>query len=170
MSSDDVMAMDETFTSLLTAINALRRTMEPYFANFGIGGSQWAVLRALTIARSEGHAALRLTDLSSRLLVTPPNITQVVDRLERMRLVERTEAQSDHRVKLVRLTRAGHKLAQRVREGHADRVENLLGGLNQKERGELRRLLGQLTAHATNNSGIQTASQPRKRKMATTHM
>jgi hypothetical protein len=41
----------------------LRQVMEPYFARFGISGSQWGILRALQGAEAKGEVSLRLTDL-----------------------------------------------------------------------------------------------------------
>ena len=49
--------------------------MQPYFARFGITGSQWGILRTLHRAEREGLPSLRVTDLSDRLLVRPPSIT-----------------------------------------------------------------------------------------------
>ena len=63
--------------------------MQPYFARFGISGAQWGVLRQLHLAEQEGLAGLRQTDLSERLLVRPPSVTGVVDRLERVGYVQR---------------------------------------------------------------------------------
>src|SRR4051794_15867202 len=107
-------AVDGTFRSLVLTIGAFKRVMEPYFARFGIGGSQWGVLRNLYRAEEEGVPSLRLTDLSGRLIIRPPSVTEVVNRLQRMGLVKRAEVSGDQRAKHVCLTRAGRKLVRRV--------------------------------------------------------
>src|SRR5437016_2329371 len=89
----------ESVRALVRAFGLLRRVMEPYFASFGISSSQWGVLRALHRARLEQRSGLRLTDLGDRLLVRPPSVTGVVDRLQRMRLVTRSPVAEDHRAK-----------------------------------------------------------------------
>ena len=121
--------------------------MRPYFAQFGLSGAQWGVLRVLHRAEQEGLTDLRLTDLSGRLLIRPPSVTGVVDRLQKMGLAERSSSQTDHRAKYVSLTLAGRQLVQRVQEGHAQQIEKVLGGLGGPEQEQLHRLLDQLTSH-----------------------
>src|SRR5215208_6059693 len=98
------LAPEGAFRALLRTLGLLKRVMEPYFARFGISGSQWAVLRTLHRAEEEGTAELRLTGLSDRLLIRPPSVTGVVDRLERQGFIERSVAADDQRAKNVRLT------------------------------------------------------------------
>src|SRR5262245_6896958 len=100
-------AIEQTFRGLIRTFGLLRRVMKPYFERNGISGSQWGVLRALHKAETEGVAALRLTDLGNRLLVRPPSMTGVVNRLERNGLVRRIASPTDQRSKHVKLTPAG---------------------------------------------------------------
>src|SRR5207247_10326817 len=89
------------FRELLRVVGLLERVMQPYFAQFGISGAHWGVLRNLHRAEEEGLPGLRLTDLSDRLLIRPPSVTGVVDRLERAGLVSRGESTIDLRSKVV---------------------------------------------------------------------
>jgi DNA-binding MarR family transcriptional regulator len=136
--------LDGTIRSVVRTFGLLRRVMDPYFAQFGISTSQWGVLRAIHRAESEGHAVLRLTDLGERLLVRPPSVTGVVDRLSRMGLLARSKSTEDHRVKEVRLTPAGRERIERVLEHLPAQHELVLGELNGDERQQLQRLLGVL--------------------------
>src|ERR1700731_4431170 len=88
---------------LLRVFGMFERIMHPYFARFGISGSQWGVLRTLHRAEQTNLTGLRLTDLSERLLIRPPSVTGVVDRLERAGLVERTGSPTDLRAKQIGL-------------------------------------------------------------------
>jgi DNA-binding MarR family transcriptional regulator len=135
------------FRQLLRTIGLLERVMQPHFARFGITGSQWGVLRSLHRAEAEGHAALRLTDLSERLLIRPPSVTGVVDRLERAGLVSRGDSPIDLRAKQVALTPRGRQLVERLVTVHADRIEAVMGALTAAEQAELLRLLGRLEGH-----------------------
>jgi DNA-binding MarR family transcriptional regulator len=144
----DAPPAEAAFRSLLKTLGLLKRVMEPYFARFGISGSQWGVL--ITLHRSEheeGRPALRLTDLGDRLIVRPPSVTGVVDRLQRMGLVARTASADDHRAKDIRLTPAGRELVRRVLEHHPEQVRQAFDGLSAPEQAELRRLLDGLSAH-----------------------
>jgi DNA-binding MarR family transcriptional regulator len=142
------------FRSLLRASGLLRHVMEPYFLRFGISGAQWGVLRVLRRAEGEGLRSLRLTDLSGRLLIRPPSVTGVVDRLQRLGLVTRDAAHDDLRAKQVRLTSAGRKLVEHVLTGHAVRIETVMDGLNLVEQEQLQRLLEKL------NLRLQALARP----------
>jgi DNA-binding MarR family transcriptional regulator len=135
------------FRALVRTIGMLQRVMQPYFARFGISGSQWAVLRNLCRAEEAGQPGLRLTDLSDRLVIRPPSVTGVVDRLERAGLVARVGSPTDLRAKLVSLTPDGRRLVERIRAVHGAHVQAVMGGLSIQEQAELERLLVQLGRH-----------------------
>lgn len=136
-----------TFRKLLRVFGLLERVMQPYFAHFGISGSQWGVLRNLHRAEQQGTPGLRLTDLSERLLIRPPSVTGVVDRLERAGLVVRDGSPFDMRAKQVALTAKGRELVERILAVHGQQIDTVLGVLNAAEQTELYRLLNVLEKH-----------------------
>jgi DNA-binding MarR family transcriptional regulator len=126
---------------LIRTFGLVERIMEPYFAGFGISGSQWGVLRNLQRAEEEGIPALRLKELSSRLLIRPPSVTGLIDRLVRAGLVAREESSTDLRVKRVRLTEAGRRLVERILQVHDSQLQQLVDGISDEEQKNLNRLL-----------------------------
>jgi DNA-binding MarR family transcriptional regulator len=144
-----------TFRELLRVLGLLERVMQRYFAQFGISGSQWGVLRNLYREEEQGLPGLRLTDLSERLLIRPPSVTGVVDRLQRAGLVVRDESPLDMRAKQVALTAKGRALVERVLAVHGRQIETVLGGLDPAEQSELQRLLSRLEQHL---EGVLTQS------------
>jgi DNA-binding MarR family transcriptional regulator len=132
---------------MLRTIGLLERVMQPYFARFGITGAQWGVLRNLHRAEQEGLPGLRLTDLSERLVIRPPSVHGVVDRLERFRLVSRGGTPTDLRAKQVSLTLKGRSLVQEVLAVHEAQIKMVMGGLSPDEQTELHRLLQVLGKH-----------------------
>ena len=136
-----------TFRQLLRTIGLLERVMQPYFARFGISGSQWGVLRTLHRAELEGLTGLRLTDLGDRLLIRPPSVTGIVDRLERAGLVVRDGSPEDLRAKLVALTDKGRQLVGQVLAVHGEQIEKVLGCLSPAEQERLHRLLTRVGLH-----------------------
>ena len=138
---------ERAFRSLVRTLGLLDRAMQPHFAAFGISGSQWAALRALQRAETQGEAGLRVTDLSERLLIRPPSVTGVLDRLERARLVSRGAEADDLRAKRVTLTPKGRRLVEQVMAVHGDHIERVLGGLNVEDCVELNRLVDRLSEH-----------------------
>ncbi len=149
---------DSPFREVIRVFGLLERQMNPYFARFGISGAQWGVLRQLHRAELDGLAGLRLTDLSERLLVRPPSVTGVVDRLERVGLVQRDSLSTDGRAKQVSLTTEGRATVERVLEVHPLQIDRVMGGLNPKEMTELARLLYKLRLHLTALPGDSSAT------------
>ena len=139
--------VDNALRALIRTFGLVERVMQPYFARFGITGSQWGVLRNLHRAESEGLDGLRLTDLGKRLLIRPPSVTGVVDRLERAGLLHRNGSPTDLRAKQVRLTDEGRALVERVLAEHGRQIDFVLGGLTKAEQAELHRLLNRLGGH-----------------------
>jgi len=136
---------DGTIRAVVRTFGLLRRVMDRYFTQFGVSTSQWAVLRVLHRAEDEGLTSLRLTDLGDRLLVRPPSVTGVVDRLQRIGLLERSKSAQDHRVKEIRLTEAGRNKIARVLQQLPSQHEMVLGDLNAAERDQLQDLLGKMS-------------------------
>jgi DNA-binding MarR family transcriptional regulator len=138
---------ENALRALVRTLGLLERVMQIYFARFGISGAQWGVLRNLHRAQQEGLQGLRLTDLSERLLVRPPSVTGVVDRLERAGLVVRDGSPTDLRTKQVALTLKGKDLVERVLSVHASQIDAVLACLTTKEQVEFHRLLDRLGHH-----------------------
>jgi DNA-binding MarR family transcriptional regulator len=132
---------------MLRTSGLLERVMQPYFARYGITGAQWGVLRNLRRAELEGERALRLTDLSDRLLIRPPSATSVVDRLERAGLVARADSVSDLRTKQIALTTRGRQLVERVLTVHEAQIDGVMNGLTATEQVKLQKLLRELEKH-----------------------
>ena len=141
---------EAVFKSLLRAYGSLKHIMEPYFATFGISGSQWAVLIILYRAKEEGLPNLRLRDIGERLLIRPPSVTGVVDRLQRLGLVAMETSATDSRAKQVSLTSAGSELIEHAFEGHRTKVVAVFGDLSLEEQEKLYLMLEKISCSAKN--------------------
>jgi len=74
---------------------------------YGLTGPQSAVIRNLY-----NNGPMSSADLSRNLFVTPSNITGIIDRLEKKKLVERIKKEGDRRVALITLTDTGKELSK----------------------------------------------------------
>jgi DNA-binding MarR family transcriptional regulator len=152
------------FHALIRVSGLLDRVMQPYFGRFGISRSQWGVLRTLQRAERAGASGLRLMELGDRLLVRPPSVTGLLDRMERLGYVNRNSSAHDLRGKEVRLTDTGRNLIDRVLQNHAAQVAGVMGGLSLQKQKRLIPLLESLNAHLeemlerANDAGISSAS------------
>jgi len=90
---------------------------------------------------------LRVTDLGDRLLIRPPSVTGVIDRLARAGLIERTTSPDDKRVKFVGLTTAGREMVESLHSAHDEKVTSLLGVLSPTDQRELNGILERFVTH-----------------------
>ena len=97
------------------------------------GGPDLSLTAASTLRNLELNGPRRLTDLAADESVTQPAMTQLVSRLERDSLAERTTDPADGRVVLVRVTAAGTALMKRRREVRAQHLADLLSTLDEDD-------------------------------------
>lgn len=99
----------DAFTKLMRSAAAVRARLEPRLLDAGLTPSRFGILEALL------HLGpLNQRDLAAKLLVTKGNVSVVVDHLERAGLVRRRHDPADARRAVVRLTRRGRRLIERV--------------------------------------------------------
>ena len=104
---------------------------------------------AATLATLERYGPCRLTALATYEGVTQPAMTQLVDRLQGMSLLERTQDPADRRVVQVRITGEGRTLLARRRAVRAGRVAELLARLSPGDQALLAAALPALEALAS---------------------
>ena len=101
------------------------------FDRFGLLFIDYSVLRVLQLAGSPYR--MSPTELADIVLRSSGGMTQILDRLEKAGLVERSADPSDRRRVLVGLTRAGLRTAERANEAYARERERILGALTDDE-------------------------------------
>jgi DNA-binding MarR family transcriptional regulator len=72
----------------------------------------------LTWLARAGRRGLRMSDLASRVVLSPSGVTRAVDQLERRGLVERCVFEGDRRGSLATLTTEGRALLRRAVNDH----------------------------------------------------
>ena len=88
--------------------------------------------------------ALSMGELSQRLMVTNGNITGLIDRLVRDRLVAREPAPNDRRMQLVRLTDDGRNSFAALAADHRKWVTEMMDDMSTAEMTQLYDLLAKL--------------------------
>jgi DNA-binding MarR family transcriptional regulator len=114
------------------------------FAPYGISFGEYLVLAALRRARPPHR--MNPTRLFNSVILSSGAMTNRLDRLEAMGLVERLPDPADRRGRLVGLTEAGLELVDRAVIDHLENENLLLGALDPAERHELAGLLRKLLA------------------------
>ncbi len=99
------------FLSLLRTGDALLRRVEEALRPAGLSHTQYNVLRIL---RGAGPQGLACREVAERMLTRDPDVTRLLDRLERRRLVKRARERRDRRVVSVRITAAGLRILKEL--------------------------------------------------------
>jgi DNA-binding MarR family transcriptional regulator len=76
-------------------------------------------------------------ELSRNALVKMPSMTEMVDKLEEVGILERVRDCGDRRVVKVHLTETGKKIHQEFISRRKQEAENIFGNLDEKDQGEL---------------------------------
>lgn len=92
---------------------------------------------------------LQMGELSRRMLVTGGNVTGIVDQLERVGLIVRTEDPSDRRAYLVKLTKEGRRQFGQMAIEHESWIVQLFSGIPKREQRALNESLSHLRAQLT---------------------
>lgn len=97
----------EVYLNLIRTTDEMAREVEDVLKTVHLSQTQYNVLRIL---RGAGDLGLPCGEIANRMLTHDPDITRLVDRLERRGLVQRSRNQTDRRVVTVQITAAGLEL------------------------------------------------------------
>jgi DNA-binding MarR family transcriptional regulator len=128
----------EACLNLVRTVDHLQQDFARLFAELGISGPQYNVLRIL---RGNGGAGLPCQEIAAQMVTRMPDITRLVDRLEEAGWVRRSRIEQDRRVVLVGITPAGLELLGRLDRPVLDLHKSQMSHLRREELAELNRLL-----------------------------
>jgi DNA-binding MarR family transcriptional regulator len=98
---------DEAILSVVRTADQLMTPMNDLLRNAGLSHSQYNILRIL---RGSAPAGLSCGEIAERMIRRDPDLTRLLDRLEKRGLVARARGTTDRRVVLSVITPAGLEL------------------------------------------------------------
>ncbi len=101
---------EQVFVNLTLTSDFLGRRLEPVLKAAEITPAQYNVLRILRGAPK----GLSCSEIGSRMITRDPDITRLLDRLEKRTLVSRCRETKDRRMVLTRITEPGLKLLSQL--------------------------------------------------------
>lgn len=131
---------EELFLNLLRTWDQLMRGVTEVLKPADLSPTQYNVLRILRGAGAEGLAC---GEISERMVTRDPDITRLLDRLEKRGLVMRSREKADRRVVTARIAPDGLELLKRLDEDVTRLHKAQLGHLDAKAQESLIRLLEQ---------------------------
>jgi MarR family transcriptional regulator, organic hydroperoxide resistance regulator len=109
-------------------------TLKPY----GLTETQYNILRIL---RGAGVEGLPCQEIGARMITREPDLTRLLDRLEKRGLVGRDRSAEDRRIVLNRITARGHMTLADIEPEARKLPKRILSHLNDRELRELITLL-----------------------------
>ena len=120
---------EEAMLNVVRTADVLQRELVDLFRPFELSQTQYNVLRILRGALEEAGGGLACGEIARRMITRDPDITRLLDRLEKRGLIARGRDENDRRIVLARITRAGTKLLAgldpRVAEAHKKRLGHM---------------------------------------------
>jgi DNA-binding MarR family transcriptional regulator len=120
---------NRVFVALLKAADAVSQEAEQLFRSQGLTGAQYNVLRIL---RGAEPAGLPCRGIGDRMISHDPDMTRLLDRMDKRGLIVRKRQTDDRRVVKTRITRKGlellNTLDQPVRDLHKRQFRHIIAG------------------------------------------
>jgi len=129
---------EEAFLALQRTADQLQGRVAEMLKPYGLSPTQYNALRIL---RGAGDSGLACSEIGERMINRDPDITRLLDRLQRRGLVRRARDRQDRRVIMAHITAAGSKLLKDLDRPVEEFQQRLLGGLRQQQLKDLVRLL-----------------------------
>lgn len=101
---------ERAWVSLAATYQDFFRQYAALFRSNGLTAEQYNILRILNSA----EAGLASMQIAERMLHRTPDITRMIDRLERAGLVERCQTREDRRLVIVKITDAGRERIEAI--------------------------------------------------------
>lgn len=129
---------EEAFVALQHTADQLAGRISEMLKQHGLSPTQYNALRIL---RGAGPNGLACSEIGERMINRDPDITRLVDRLERRGFVERAREQKDRRVITTRITPEGLQTLKELDRPIEEYHRRLLGHLGEQRLHSLIRLL-----------------------------
>ncbi len=117
---------DQVFVAVLKTADHLSQQAEQFLKSHGLTGTQYNVLRIL---RGAGPDGLPCRCISERMISHDPDMTRLLDRMEKREWITRERQKDDRRVVKARISQSGldllKKLDHPVHEMHQQQFEHM---------------------------------------------
>lgn len=144
----------EALIGLLRAAESLWNASRLFFARWDLGPSQFNVLKLLH-DQPEGCTQ---TELSRALLVHRSNITGLLNRLERRKLIARRDSATDRRAYRVLLTAAGQRLVRKILPHYHRAAAQVWGDLPERRVRQIVADLGQVGRNTEDSAKLHSSA------------
>lgn len=120
---------EEAVYSVTLINNIINKNISAQHAKYNLTPGKFNILMVIKhVGREKG---IKQVEISKNLLLTPSNITKLIDKLEKEKLVTRSAPSGDRRVNIVTITDKGSNLVDIASVGTSGEFKKLAGKLSQ---------------------------------------
>jgi len=134
---------EELLVALLRTSDVLQERFEQALEPFKISMKQYNVLRILRGAEPKGRSC---GEIGERMIAREPDVTRLLERMEKSGLLRRTRSTADRRVVMTRITPRGLKLLDEVTP-ELRKIGGLLSPVGARRIEKMLRVLDQVRAN-----------------------
>lgn len=130
---------EEIIYSLALLYNVISTDITNFLKDYELSIGKLNIL--IAIQHHGGQDGIRQVEISEHLIVTPSNMTKMLDKLESDGLVMRMELEGDRRVNMIKVTKKGTDLLDRIWDQYLVQLKQAVSGLSQEKQRQLAGLL-----------------------------
>jgi MarR family 2-MHQ and catechol resistance regulon transcriptional repressor len=130
---------EEAVYSLALLYNLIDADVSSYLKHYNLTIGKLNVL--IAIKHHGGEKGIPQVEVSRHLIVTPSNMTNMVDKLENEGLVERLPLEGDRRVNITKITKKGSDLLDKLWSGYVEVLKKQMPGLSKDKQKAIAELL-----------------------------
>jgi DNA-binding MarR family transcriptional regulator len=144
-----VSVQQEAFLSILRTASELSHAADTFLRKFEITQQQYNVLRILRGAGAEG---LCRNEISARMVAAAPDMSRLLDRMEKSGWITRERAEDDRRQVSTFITDSGQKLLKMIEAPVSDQIHRLFEGVKSTDLTMLVDVLAQIRGRRAETS------------------
>jgi len=122
---------EETMYALALLFNIANSEISTYLGDFELSPAKFNVL--MVIKHQGGKKGINQVDISKQLIVTPSNMTRLLDKLEREGFVYRSAQEGDRRVNIIKISDKGSKVLDDAWPGYKSKLKELTDELEERD-------------------------------------
>ena len=134
---------EELLVSLLRTTDVLHERFEQMIRPFNVSMTQYNVLRILRGAEPSGRTC---GEIGERMIAREPDVTRLLERMEKANLIKRTRDSADRRVVVTRITGSGLELLDEM-EPKLRELDGLLKPMGERKIESMLKLLDEVREH-----------------------
>jgi len=129
----------EMIYGVLLINNIITKIASDFFSNYKLTAPTFNVL--MVIKHAGGKSGISQADISKRLILTPSNMTRILDRLEKRGLIKRISHKTDRRVNVIKVTKKASNLLDKIWPAYTEKIKYVANHMSKNEQKTIAKIL-----------------------------